>query len=262
MRRFRPGCGRRPRSLFQSPGGPWRSLLIKIGLRVALGEEKPAAKAVASTGSFSTIAPRQEPSRLFWSCTNALLASGGGIPIVLTEEPRTRKTRPRARGTGEIVITIEARGGQKVPNSRFDTDRRNDVANSQNKIRSVAQDRALYVCANQEARRDGSYAITSLGRSPENPLRRRDAHRPGRGRGPGAFPRPPATRPRLKRFWRAHAPMVLGICRRWLNDPHDVDDAASSCLPDSRQERGHCSCSKQPLKLALWRFTASRQACR
>ncbi len=22
-----------------------------------------------------------------------------------------------------------------------------------------------------------------------------------------------------------HAPMVLGICRRWLEDPHDVDDA-------------------------------------
>ena len=57
-----------------------------------------------------------------------------------------------------------------------------------------------------------------------HPLRRRHPLRPGRGRAAGAVRRP-SRRGGLRRAGRAAGPMVLAVCRRWLDDPHDVEDA-------------------------------------
>ena len=68
-------------SLFQSPRGRWRSLLIKTGARPLARNSR--AKLVA-TSSFSWPAPLQNPESLF--CVVDQLLGAQAIPVVLAEE--------------------------------------------------------------------------------------------------------------------------------------------------------------------------------
>ena len=55
-----------------------------------------------------------------------------------------------------------------------------------------------------------------------------------------------------------HGPMVLGICRRWLDDPHDVDDAFQAVFLILVRKAATLRDRQQPLELALRRLLASR----
>ena len=70
-------------SLFQSPAGAWRSLLIRTGARPLA--RNSSAKLVARTRSLSISGPRQNPLSRFcsWTSSSAPIA----IPVVLAEEP-------------------------------------------------------------------------------------------------------------------------------------------------------------------------------
>ena len=91
-------------SLFQSPRGPWRSLLIRTGARPLA--RNSSAKLVATTG-FS-VTPRQKPAEPVLGVDELLGAVA--IPVVLAEEADAGEPAGPLQAVEVVVLPLLADG--------------------------------------------------------------------------------------------------------------------------------------------------------